>query len=141
MGAKRLEGSAIYLALKLSGGSRKTVDHAGGYGRKKRQSIKFEEEAIMQQIFPVQDDINEIEKTASFVTKPEIKAWGETGLVKNNSNVRKKRQSITFEEEAIMQQIFPVQDDINEIEQTASLVIKPKIKVWGETGLVKNNNS
>ena len=50
--AKRLEGSAIYLALKLSGGSRKTVDHAGGYGRKKRQSITFEEEAIMQQIFP-----------------------------------------------------------------------------------------
>merc|ERR1711956_18066 len=110
--------------------------------RKKRQSITFEEEAIMQQIFPVQDDINEIEKTASFVTKPEIKAWGETGLVKNNnSNVRKKRQSIKFEEEAIMQQIFPVQDDINKIEQTASLVIKPKIKAWGETGLVKNNNS
>ena len=50
--AKRLEGSAIYLALKLSGGSRKTVDHAGGYGRKKRQAITFEEEAIMQQIFP-----------------------------------------------------------------------------------------
>jgi len=84
--AKRLEGSAIYLALKLSGGSRKTVDHAGGYGRKKRQAITFEEEAIMQQIFPVQDDINEIEQTASLVIKPKIKAWGETGLVKNNSN-------------------------------------------------------
>merc|ERR1712037_963679 len=84
--AKRLEGSAIYLALKLSGGSRKTVDHAGGYGRKKRQAITFEEEAIMQQTFPVQDDINEIEQTASLVIKPKIKAWGETGLVKNNSN-------------------------------------------------------
>merc|ERR1712037_596679 len=84
--AKRLEGSAIYLALKLSGGSRKTVDHAGGYGRKKRQAITFEEEAIMRQIFPVQDDINEIEQTASLVIKPKIKAWGETGLVKNNSN-------------------------------------------------------
>merc|ERR1712037_1097070 len=83
--AKRLEGSAIYLALKLSGGSRKTVDHAGGYGRKKRQAITFEEEAIMQQIFPVQDDINEIEQTASLVIKPKIKAWGETGLVKNNN--------------------------------------------------------
>merc|ERR1712153_252517 len=84
--AKRLEGSAIYLALKLSGGSRKTVDHAGGYGRKKRQSITLEEEAIMQQIFPVQDDINEIEQTASLVIKPKIKAWGETGLVKNNNS-------------------------------------------------------
>merc|ERR1711971_1014626 len=83
--AKRLEGSAIYLALKLSGGSRKTVDHAGGYGRKKRQAITFEEEAIMQQIFPVQDDVNEIEQTASLVIKPKIKAWGETGLVKNNN--------------------------------------------------------
>jgi len=84
--AKRLEGSAIYLALKLSGGSRKTVDHAGGYGRKKRQAITFEEEAIMQQIFPVQDDINEIEQTASLVLKPKIKTWGETGNVKNNNS-------------------------------------------------------
>merc|ERR1739838_1025443 len=83
--AKRLEGSAIYLALKLSGGSRKTVDHAGGYGRKKRQAITFEEEAIMQQIFPVQDEINEIEQTTSLIIKPKIKAWGETGLVKNNN--------------------------------------------------------
>ena len=37
--AKRLEGSAIYKALALSGGGRTTVERGpGGYGRKKRQS-------------------------------------------------------------------------------------------------------
>merc|ERR1712186_287343 len=37
--AKRLEGSAIYKALALSGGGRPTVERGpGGYGRKKRQS-------------------------------------------------------------------------------------------------------
>jgi len=100
--------------------------------RPKRQSLSFEEE------------INEIEQSASL----EIKLWGETGLVKNQvpladlaeSIKRPKRQSLAFEEEAIMQQIFPVVDEINEIEQSASLQVKPKIKSWGETGLVKNQN-
>merc|ERR1712203_667765 len=36
--AKRLEGSSIYLALQLAGGKRKSVEHAGGYGRKRRMS-------------------------------------------------------------------------------------------------------
>jgi len=100
--------------------------------RPKRQSLSFEEE------------INEIEQSASL----EIKSWGETGLVKNQVPLadlaetikRPKRQSLAFEEEAIMQQIFPVVDEINEIEQSASLQVKPKIKSWGETGLVKNQN-
>jgi len=100
--------------------------------RPKRQSLVFEEE------------INEIEQSASL----EIKSWGETGLVKNQvpladlaeSIERPKRQSLAFEEEAIMQQIFPVVDEINEIEQSASLQVKPKIKSWGETGLVKKQN-
>jgi len=84
--AKRLEGSAIYKALALAGGKRQKVEHAGGYGRRKRQSLAFEEEAILQEIFPINDDINEIEQTASLVIKPKIKSWGETGLVKNNQN-------------------------------------------------------
>merc|ERR1739838_258325 len=36
--AKRLEGSSIYLALQLAGGKRKSVEHAGGDGRKRRMS-------------------------------------------------------------------------------------------------------
>merc|ERR1711997_40134 len=243
--AKRLEGSAIYKALALSGGGRTTVERGpGGYGRKKRQSISFEEESV-------QDDVNEIQQTVRLIVEePKIKAWGETGLVQHqerkrrmsddqdgieeipeprqgpvdsayaqmiaqssnpeevlllaetikrpkrqSENVaevetevepatevdepapivneayakrlagsaiykalalsgggrstvdrgpggygRKKRQSISFDDEVIMQLIFPVQDDVNEIQQTASLIVKPKIKAWGETGLVQNQN-
>ena len=46
---------------------------------------------------------------------------------------------IESETKVLLYYSLSVQDDINEIEQTASLVIKPKIKAWGETGLVKNN--
>jgi hypothetical protein len=94
--------------------------------RSKRQSLSFEEE-----IFPVVDETNEIEQPTVLVLTPKIKSWGEIGLV------RPKRQSISFEEEAIMQEIFPVVDEINEIEQPTVLVLKPKIKSWGETGLVR----
>ena len=84
--AKRLAGSAIYKALALSGAGRTTVERGpGGYGRKKRQSISFDDEVIMQLIFPVQDDVNEIQQTASLIVKPKIITWGEIGLVQNQN--------------------------------------------------------
>merc|ERR1712223_1852985 len=84
--AKRLEGSAIYKALALSGAGRTTVERGpGGYGRKKRQSISFEEESV-------QDNVNEIQQTARLIVEePKIKAWGETGLVQHQE--RKRRMS------------------------------------------------
>merc|ERR1711935_336417 len=45
---------------------------------------------------------------------------------------RSKRQSLSFEEE-----IFPVVDETNEIEQPTVLALTPKIKSWGEIGLVR----
>jgi len=39
-----------------------------------------------------------------------------------------------------MQEIFPVEDEENEIVQPIVLVLKPKIKSWGESGLLKNQN-
>merc|ERR1712037_412202 len=163
--AKRLEGSSIYLALQLAGGKRKSVEHAGGYGRKRRMSEnQIGIEAIPEprqgpvdsayaQMIAQSSNPMAVLLLAENIKRPKRQAETEiaaeaveevepkTEIVEPAGGYgRKKRQAITFEEEAIMQQIFPVQDDINEIEQTASLVIKPKIKAWGETGLVKNNN-
>ena len=80
--AKRLEGSAIYKALKIAGAARQEVSRGpGGYGRKRRQTLTPEDEAVLQQIFEVQDHINTIEQASLplIPLTPKIKSWGETG--------------------------------------------------------------
>jgi len=141
--AQRLAGSAIYKALLLSGGKRQSVESLGGYGRKKRMSDDQDEiEIILQpetnpidhayaQMLAQSLNPEEVLLLAETIKKPKRSPQGPT---------RRRRQSLTFEEEAIMQQIFPVVDEINEIEQPTTLIVKPKIKSWGETGLVKNQN-
>merc|ERR1739838_497066 len=138
--AKRLGGFAQRAAL-LAGAKRSKIERGpGGYGRKKRMSVDQDEIEIIlepntdpinhayaqmliqslnpeEEILPVVDETNEIEQPTVLALTPKIKSWGEIGLV------RPKRQSLSFEEEAIMQEIFPVSDEINEIEQPTVLVL------------------
>merc|ERR1711971_397536 len=153
--AKRLGGFAQKAAL-LAGAKRTKIERGpGGYGRKKRMSVDQDEIEIIlepetdptnhayaqmfagssnpeEELLPVVDETNEIVQPTVLALTPKIKSWGEIGLV------RPKRQSLSFEEEAIMHEIFPVEDEINEIEQPTVLVLTPKIKSWGETGLVRH---
>merc|ERR1712172_372463 len=142
--AKRLGGFAQKAAL-LAGAKRTKIERGpGGYGRKKRMSVDQDEieiilepetdpinhayaqmfagssnpeevllmaENFKEEKFPVVDETNEIVQPTVLALTPKIKSWGEIGLV------RPKRQSLSFEEEAIMHEIFPVEDEINEIEQ------------------------
>merc|ERR1711981_518880 len=74
----RLEGSAIALANKLANAKPQTIVRAGGYGRKKRQ-ISEEEEAILQEISEIESLLPE--STVIQVIIPQVKSWGETGIV------------------------------------------------------------
>jgi len=133
--AARLAGSAIYKALALSGGKRTSIERGpGGYGRKKRMSV----------------DQDEIEIIFEPKTAPIDHAFAQMLTQSSNPEEvlnmaeklqRPKRQSLSFDEEEIMQQIFPVDVEYNEIQQPAILVIKPKIKSWGESGLVRRNQN
>ena len=60
-------------------------------------------------------------------------------VLKNQNLYKSVKDPIELGTNFLFHYSLSVQDDVNEIEQTASLVIKPKIKAWGETGLVKNN--
>jgi len=138
--AQRLAGSAIYKALLLSGGKRQSVESLGGYGRKKRMSDDQDEIEII--LLPKTNPIDHAyaQMLAQSSNPEEVLLLAETIKTKPKRSPRQRRQSLSFEEEAIMQQIFPVVDEINEIEQPTTLIVKPKIKSWGETGLVKNQN-
>lgn len=141
--AQRLAGSAIYKALLLSGGKRQSVESLGGYGRKKRMSDDQDEIEIILQPETNPIDHAYAQMLAQSSNPEEVLLLAETIKKKPKRSAeegRPTRQAITFEEEAIMQQIFPVVDEINEIEQPTTLIVKPKIKSWGETGLVKNQN-
>merc|ERR1739844_453488 len=131
--AKRLGGFAQKAAL-LAGAKRTKIERGpGGYGRKKRMSVDQDEIEIILE--PETDPINHAyAQMFAGSSNPE-----EVLLMAENfkKEKRSKRQSISFEEEAIMQEIFPVSDEINEIEQPTVLVLTPKIKSWGETGLVR----
>jgi len=138
--AQRLAGSAIYKALALAGAKRQSIERGpGGYGRKKRMSVDQDEiEVILQ---PNSDPIEHAyaQMFSQSSNPEEVLLMAET-IKKTEKTNRTKRQSISFEEEAIMQEIFPVEDEENEIVQPIVLVLKPKIKSWGESGLVKNQN-
>ena len=138
--AQRLAGSAIYKALALAGAKRQSIERGpGGYGRKKRMSVDQDEiEVILQ---PNSDPIEHAyaQMFSQSSNPEEVLLMAET-IKKTEETNRTKRQSISFEEEAIMQEIFPVEDEENEIDQPIVLVLKPKIKSWGESGLVKNQN-
>jgi len=138
--AQRLKGSAIYKALLLAGGTRQSVQSLGGYGRKKRMSDDQDEIEII--LLPMTNPIDHAyaQMLAQSSNPEEVLILAETIKKKPKESTRQRRQSLSFEEEAIMQQIFPVVDEINEIEQPTTLIVKPKIKSWGETGLVKNQN-
>jgi len=138
--AQRLAGSAIYKALLLAGGKRQSVQSLGGYGRKKRMSEDQDEIEII--LLPMTNPIDHAyaQMLAQSSNPEEVLILAETIKKKPKESTRQRRQSLSFEEEAIMQQIFPVVDEINEIEQPTTLIVKPKIKSWGETGLVKNQN-
>jgi len=138
--AQRLAGSAIYKALLLAGGRRQSVQSLGGYGRKKRMSEDQDEIEII--LLPMTNPIDHAyaQMLALSSNPEEVLILAETIKKKPKESTRQRRQSLSFEEEAIMQQIFPVVDEINEIEQPTTLTVKPKIKSWGETGLVKNQN-
>merc|ERR1711997_1254629 len=75
----RLEGSAIALANKLANAKSQPIVRAGGYGRKKRQ-ISEEEEAILQEISEI-ESLQLPESTVIQVILPQVKSWGETGIV------------------------------------------------------------
>merc|ERR1711997_913593 len=76
--AQRLEGSATALANKLANAKRQKIVRAGGYGRKKRQ-ISEEEETILQEISEIESLLPE--STVIQVILPQVKSWGETGIV------------------------------------------------------------
>ena len=135
-----MAGSAIYKALALAGAKRQSIERGpGGYGRKKRMSVDQDEiEVILQ---PNSDPIEHAyaQMFSQSSNPEEVLLMAET-IKKTEKTNRTKRQSISFEEEAIMQEIFPVEDEENEIVQPIVLVLKPKIKSWGESGLLKNQN-
>jgi len=77
--AQRLSGSAIAIANQLAGAKRQQINRVTGYGRKKRQTL--EDEAILEQVFQISDQINAIEELRPTLDQTvKIKAWGETGL-------------------------------------------------------------
>ena len=73
--AKRLEGSAIYKALALAGGSRQSIERVPGYGRRKRQTETEENEVEVLEHFKSID-----RASLPLTTGPKIKSWGEVGL-------------------------------------------------------------
>merc|ERR1711997_1444054 len=75
----RLEGSAIALANKLANAKPQTIVRSGGYGRKKRQISDDEEEAILQEISEIESLLPE--STVIQVILPQVKSWGETGIL------------------------------------------------------------
>merc|ERR1712141_421989 len=122
-----------------------------GDGKTLEEAIK--EEAIMEEIFQVTDQINAIH--GGSVIGPievKIKTWGETGnvvpaAVSKEISSRRKRQAEesrdgkaleeAIKEEAIMEEIFQVTDQINAIHGGSVIgPIEVKIKTWGETGNV-----
>merc|ERR1711997_1209505 len=78
--AQRLEGSAIALANKLANAKRQKIARGGGgYGRKKRQISDEEDEAILQEISEIESLLPE--STVIQVILPQVKSWGETGIL------------------------------------------------------------
>merc|ERR1711997_425738 len=76
----RLQGSAIALANKLANAKPQTIARGGGgYGRKKRQISDEEDEAILQEISEIESLLPE--STVIQVILPQVKSWGETGIL------------------------------------------------------------
>merc|ERR1712021_256702 len=126
--AKRLGGFAQRAAL-LAGAKRTKIERGpGGYGRKKRMSVDQDEIEIILE--PDTDPINHAyaQMLIQSLFPEEVLLMAENF----KKEKRSKRQSLSFEEE-----IFPVVDETNEIEQPTVLALTPKIKSWGEIGLVR----
>ena len=138
--AERLSGSAIYLANQLAGAQRQQINRVTGYGRKRRQAPSGDEnEQILPEVeaAPIVNEEYAERLSGSAIYLANQLAGAQRQQINRVTGYGRRKRQTTADDEAIMSQIFEIQDTVNEIERTKSAVVQvaPKIKSWGETGL------
>lgn len=159
--AGRFDGSAIAIANKLAGASSQAVARGeASYGRKRRQAP--EESSFFGNLVPTPEESRDaksigddgevnieikIEETIPASMADQMKEIHEiqnfwANFLRHGISSRRKRQAEealeeAIKEEAIMEEIFQVTDQINAIHGGSVIgPIEVKIKTWGETGNV-----